>query len=159
MHCFASSIVCEGTCSRKPYSLRTSCPSAFTNSCTPVLASCLSMSTDTEVSLILLVLFLVQCQVHSNMCATRRSSNISLTHEFSWTLIWYCHIVSRRTEESTVVGDSSGNQGLDSQQYDIDIIKAATNYFDHGNKLGEGGFGPVYKVLFMFSLRLLFWCC
>lgn len=103
-----------------------------------------------------LLLFLAQRQVHSNMCATRRSSNVSLTHEFSLTLIWYCHIASRRTEESTVVGNSSGNQGLDSQQYDIDIIKAATNYFDHGNKLGEGGFGPVYKVLFMFSLRLLF---
>ncbi|THU54293.1 hypothetical protein C4D60_Mb10t23530 [Musa balbisiana] len=60
----------------------------------------------------------------------------------------YRHRISRRTEESTVVGDSSGNQGLDSQQYDIDIIKAATNYFDHGNKLGEGGFGPVYKGRF-----------
>ncbi|CAL9197265.1 cysteine-rich receptor-like protein kinase 19 [Musa acuminata AAA Group] len=60
----------------------------------------------------------------------------------------YRHRTSRRTEESTVVGNSSGNQGLDSQQYDIDIIKAATNYFDHGNKLGEGGFGPVYKGRF-----------
>jgi hypothetical protein len=25
-------------------------------------------------------------------------------------------------------------------------IKAATNYFDISNKIGEGGFGPVYKV-------------
>ncbi|CAL9098291.1 unnamed protein product [Musa textilis] len=60
----------------------------------------------------------------------------------------YRHRTSRRIEESTVVGDYSGNQGLDSQQYDIDIIKAATNYFDHENKLGEGGFGPVYKGRF-----------
>lgn len=26
-------------------------------------------------------------------------------------------------------------------------IKAATNNFDPGNKIGEGGFGPVYKVI------------
>lgn len=29
-------------------------------------------------------------------------------------------------------------------------IKAATNNFDLGNKLGEGGFGSVYKVLLLF---------
>lgn len=26
-------------------------------------------------------------------------------------------------------------------------LKAATNDFDYINKIGEGGFGPVYKVL------------
>ncbi|XAR53739.1 Non-specific serine/threonine protein kinase [Bertholletia excelsa] len=32
---------------------------------------------------------------------------------------------------------------------DLETIMAATNYFSHSNKLGEGGFGPVYKgVLF-----------
>ena len=28
-------------------------------------------------------------------------------------------------------------------------IKAATNHFDSCNKVGEGGFGPVYKVFLL----------
>jgi len=30
--------------------------------------------------------------------------------------------------------------------YSLRQIKAATNNFDPANKIGEGGFGPVYKV-------------
>jgi len=32
-------------------------------------------------------------------------------------------------------------------QYDYSHIKEATNNFSVDNKLGQGGFGPVYKVL------------
>ena len=32
--------------------------------------------------------------------------------------------------------------------YDLATIKAATNDFSAANKLGEGGFGAVYKVTF-----------
>ena len=32
--------------------------------------------------------------------------------------------------------------------YSLRHIKAATGNFDHANKIGEGGFGPVYKVNF-----------
>lgn len=35
-------------------------------------------------------------------------------------------------------------------------IKAATKNFDAENKLGEGGFGAVYKVMFVFG-SLFFW--
>ncbi|KAF8031498.1 hypothetical protein BT93_D0651 [Corymbia citriodora subsp. variegata] len=34
---------------------------------------------------------------------------------------------------------------LDSLQFDVGAIEAATNYFSNHNKLGEGGFGPVYR--------------
>lgn len=30
--------------------------------------------------------------------------------------------------------------------YDFEKVAIATNYFDLNNKLGQGGFGPVYKV-------------
>lgn len=34
----------------------------------------------------------------------------------------------------------------DFQQYSFSEVDAATDYFAPANKLGEGGFGPVYKV-------------
>lgn len=30
--------------------------------------------------------------------------------------------------------------------FDLNVIRVATNNFSHENKLGQGGFGPVYKV-------------
>lgn len=36
---------------------------------------------------------------------------------------------------------------MESLLYDFEIIKAATNDFSEANKLGEGGFGIVYKVI------------
>lgn len=35
---------------------------------------------------------------------------------------------------------------MESLQFDFSTIEAATNKFSVDNKLGEGGFGPVYKV-------------
>lgn len=37
------------------------------------------------------------------------------------------------------------------QEFSFAEIKAATKNFSHDNKLGEGGYGPVYKVLFSCS--------
>ncbi len=38
--------------------------------------------------------------------------------------------------------DNSGEM----HYYNLSAIQTATNNFSYANKLGEGGFGPVYKV-------------
>ena len=40
--------------------------------------------------------------------------------------------------------------------YDIDSILIATNSFSITNKLGQGGFGPVYKVLCSARIAYIF---
>ena len=35
--------------------------------------------------------------------------------------------------------------------FDLSSIACATGHFSINNKLGEGGFGPVYKVIYMIS--------
>ncbi|XP_052180877.1 cysteine-rich receptor-like protein kinase 25 isoform X2 [Diospyros lotus] len=51
---------------------------------------------------------------------------------------------SRQGSVNHAGGDDSEN--VDSLQYDFDSIRVATNDFSNANKLGEGGFGPVYKA-------------
>ncbi|CAK9153113.1 unnamed protein product, partial [Ilex paraguariensis] len=44
--------------------------------------------------------------------------------------------------------DLIGEKGEKSQDFPLirlDVIKAATQHFSEDNKLGESGFGPVYK--------------
>jgi hypothetical protein len=42
--------------------------------------------------------------------------------------------------------DSKENEDIDIPIYDLSTIANATNNFSIDNKLGQGGFGPVYKV-------------
>ena len=46
-------------------------------------------------------------------------------------------------------------KGLDLKtgKFTLRQIKAATNDFDAANKIGEGGFGSVYKVLFFWLME------
>jgi len=43
--------------------------------------------------------------------------------------------------------------------FDLSTMQAATNNFSDANKLGEGGFGPVYKVkrVTSFFVHMHFW--
>ncbi|KAK8551449.1 hypothetical protein V6N12_040087 [Hibiscus sabdariffa] len=55
-------------------------------------------------------------------------------------LFWRCYFKAKSQREQDL-------KGLDLQtvSFTLKQIKAATNNFDSGNKIGEGGFGPVYK--------------
>jgi hypothetical protein len=51
--------------------------------------------------------------------------------------------------------DNSGEMNY----FNLSTMQAATNNFSDANKLGEGGFGPVYKVkrLTSFFVHMHFW--
>jgi len=50
-----------------------------------------------------------------------------------------------------VAGHRNHNEDQAPPLFEIDTILAATNNFSIENKIGEGGFGPVYRVnLFFF---------
>ncbi|KAK4258933.1 hypothetical protein QN277_005328 [Acacia crassicarpa] len=56
-------------------------------------------------------------------------------------LCFFC-LIKRRAKKK----DSSfPKQSDESLQFDLDVIKSATNNFSPDNKLGQGGFGEVYK--------------
>ena len=38
-------------------------------------------------------------------------------------------------------------KGIDLPFYDLESIRVATHNFSNENKLGQGGYGPVYKVI------------
>lgn len=54
-------------------------------------------------------------------------------------------IASDSFKDSNEIG-SAKREGHDLHIFSFESILAATNNFSSGNKLGEGGFGPVYKV-------------
>ncbi|KAH9608345.1 hypothetical protein KSS87_002053 [Heliosperma pusillum] len=56
-------------------------------------------------------------------------------------------IISKSKKQDIVTHDDAGEDftTIDSLQYDLATLKSATNNFANENKLGDGGFGSVYK--------------
>lgn len=72
----------------------------------------------------------------------------------NWIIYFYSpkkfpHVTARQ-ENSFYNGSKEGSQtqehGVDLAVFDLAAIFSATNKFSFSNKIGEGGFGPVYKV-------------
>ncbi|KAJ8526622.1 hypothetical protein K7X08_029099 [Anisodus acutangulus] len=51
----------------------------------------------------------------------------------------------KEAEERNKVLNKLSNSDFRYRRYSIEEIETATNYFDQSNKIGEGGYGPVYK--------------
>lgn len=79
---------------------------------------------------------------------------ITKTLYLSWNftfISWSLKIGSKGQEDVVEVANTSISKDLISSEvplFQFQSIVAATNNFDEANKLGEGGFGPVYKVVF-----------
>lgn len=43
--------------------------------------------------------------------------------------------------------EEKDNEGIEVPYFDFESILVATDYFSDANKLGRGGYGPVYKVI------------
>ncbi|KAL2931209.1 Cysteine-rich receptor-like protein kinase 25 [Bienertia sinuspersici] len=63
------------------------------------------------------------------------------------TTIVMCFIMKRKVEKQRTILMQHGDEDLtlESLQYDLTLLQSATNNFSNENKLGEGGFGIVYK--------------
>lgn len=60
--------------------------------------------------------------------------------------IGICFVNKKVKKHDDVTVDTGENfADAESLQYELVTLKSATNYFSHQNKLGEGGFGGVYK--------------
>ncbi|XP_021293796.1 cysteine-rich receptor-like protein kinase 25 isoform X5 [Herrania umbratica] len=59
----------------------------------------------------------------------------------------FCLLTRKRKKYDAVEQENAANEisTVESLQFDFATIEAATNKFSVDNKLGEGGFGPVYK--------------
>ncbi|XP_041028267.1 cysteine-rich receptor-like protein kinase 10 isoform X1 [Juglans microcarpa x Juglans regia] len=60
----------------------------------------------------------------------------------------YCFIRRRARKKYNTLPEEKAEVEIatvESLQFDLDILETATNKFSEDNKLGEGGFGPVYK--------------
>ncbi|KAI3912730.1 hypothetical protein MKW92_039042 [Papaver armeniacum] len=54
-------------------------------------------------------------------------------------------IIWRTRRRNAVLKDGEKQNDLDLPLFDLITIQSATNNFSHTNKIGEGGYGPVYK--------------
>ncbi|KGN64608.2 hypothetical protein Csa_013124 [Cucumis sativus] len=69
--------------------------------------------------------------------------SVSVASLISFLIFFACFIYWRRRAEGNEVEAQEGD--VESPLYDFTKIETATNYFSFSNKIGEGGFGPVYK--------------
>lgn len=66
-----------------------------------------------------------------------------------WFFYYWYHLGTEDTTEVTFLAekkDEDGERDFELPFFNFATIVEGTNDFSNDNKLGEGGFGPVYKV-------------
>ncbi|OWM90972.1 hypothetical protein CDL15_Pgr023305 [Punica granatum] len=79
-----------------------------------------------------------------------RVEHLSFYYRLSSTQFTCCS--ARRIQEWMNSGEytNDNKEGMKNPFLDMEVILEATNYFSDENKLGQGGFGPVYKATIHF---------
>lgn len=80
------------------------------------------------------------------LVSTQKSQSKQDMHKLNNSKSFICS-----SKNHSVEGSEIRKIVLDSLQFDLQTIRAATNNFLANNKLGEGGFGEVYKVILFIS--------
>lgn len=60
----------------------------------------------------------------------------------------YCIVGGLESNSIKEFNSESHKEDLDLPFFRLSTLAEATNHFSMSNKLGQGGFGPVYKVIF-----------
>ncbi|KAK1304627.1 Receptor-like serine/threonine-protein kinase SD1-8 [Acorus calamus] len=75
-------------------------------------------------------------------------SSMFLMGSIFWFLMWKIKKFNKarwRGNQSINYSDRSNKERMDLPLFDLDTLEMATDNFSDANKVGEGGFGPVYK--------------
>jgi hypothetical protein len=60
--------------------------------------------------------------------------------------LFTCILGTTKRSQKKDYDNEDGKEDMELPIFDLPAIDNATNSFSNNNKLGEGGFGPVYKV-------------
>ena len=111
------------------------------------------------VSILAAVSMLLLLIVASYVCKKSRKPHMHVQlasdGKFAETLLAYTRILCCNLQTWLSIflvspghGDEEEIRSSEPLMYDLSTLRAATDNFSEENKLGEGGFGPVYKVTF-----------
>ena len=89
-----------------------------------------------------------QVMVHAGLTSTQFQDSKTVSIFCSFINVKPILLISERMENNMMIDQNiaRGREDLELPFFSLTTLANATNNFSSNNKLGEGGFGPVYKV-------------